>query len=270
MSKSIKEQKTIKKTSLPIEILYEDSHILAINKPAGLMVHDDGRSEGPLLTDWLVKKYPRIKNVGETMLTPEGEEIKRPGIVHRLDRETSGVMLIAKTKKGFEHLKTQFQARTIRKKYLAYVWGEFNDDFGTINRPIGRSGSDFRKWSAQRGIRGETREAETYWTRLKTFSAPVEFVVKNKKGVEEKLIRQEKFTLVEAEPKTGRTHQIRVHMLAIHHSVVGDSLYSEGKPMALGFKRTALHAKSIEFQDMKGKTIKVEAPLPGDFEGVAN
>lgn len=247
-----------------IDIIYEDTHILAINKPAGLMVHDDGRSKGPFLTDWLVKKFPRIKNVGETMLTPAGEEIARPGIVHRLDRETSGVMLVAKTKKGHACLKAQFQDRTITKKYLAFVWGEFTEDFGTINRPIGRSGSDFRKWSAQRGTRGETREAETYWSLLKTFRAPVEYVVTSGEA-EAGTTKEEKFSLIEAEPKTGRTHQIRVHFLAIHHPVVGDALYAEGRPQALGFKRTALHAKHIEFNDVSGKRIKLDAPLPKDF-----
>ena len=151
MSKSTTQTKTAQSKIPKIDILYEDTHILAINKPAGLMVHPDGRSEGPFLTDWLMKEYPRIKNVGESMLTPAGEQIIRPGIVHRLDRETSGVMLVAKTAKGHACLKEQFKARTITKKYLAFVWGEFTEDFGTINRPIGRSGSDFRKWSAQRG-----------------------------------------------------------------------------------------------------------------------
>lgn len=252
-----------------IQIIYEDKDILAINKPAGLMVHPDGRSEGVCLTDWIVERYPTAAKVGETQLSPTGEEILRPGIVHRLDRETSGVILVAKTKKGHTHLKQQFQDRTITKKYLAFVWGEFTDDFGTITRPIGRSGSDFRKWSAQRGTRGETRDAETYWTLVKSFKAPVAYAEEKKVKGEMKTvetIRDEKFTLLEAEPKTGRTHQIRVHMLAIHHPVVSDRLYAEGKPLALGFERTALHAKTIEFADMKGKRIKLEAPLPEDFE----
>lgn len=248
----------------PIKILYEDANILAINKPAGLMVHPDGRSEGPFLTDWLVKKYPRIKKVGETMFAPDGQQIVRPGIVHRLDRETSGVMLVAKTAKGHACLKEQFKARTITKKYLAFVWGEFTEDFGTINRPIGRSGSDFRKWSAQRGSRGIPRRAETYWSLIKTFRAPVKYDVasgESKAGT----TKDEKFSLIEAEPKTGRTHQIRVHFLALHHPVVGDSLYAEGKPYALGFERTALHAKHIEFSDVKGERIKLDAELPADF-----
>lgn len=258
------------KSTLPnIPILYEDTHILAINKPAGIIVHPDGRSKGPFLTDWILAKYPRAKNVGETMLSPDGEKIIRPGIVHRLDTETSGVLLVAKTKKGHKCLKAQFQDRTIKKKYLAYVWGDLKEEFGTINRPLGRSSSDFRKWSAQRGTRGESREAETYWTRLKNLNATVVYEIKNKKGEIEKVSKNEKFTLIEIEPRTGRTHQIRAHMLAVQHPVVSDSLYAEGKPRALGFERTALHARSIEFTNTKAEKIKVEASLPNDFEKIS-
>src|SRR5689334_7904450 len=96
-------------------ILYEDTDILAINKPAGLVVHSDGKTKQPTLVDWLLEKYPDIKHIGEPGRNAEGKEILRSGIVHRLDRDTSGVMLVAKTQEGFEHLKKQFQARTIEK-----------------------------------------------------------------------------------------------------------------------------------------------------------
>lgn len=236
-----------------IDILYEDKDCVVVNKPAGLMVHPDGRAEGPFLTDWVLKEYPKTKNVGEPARGVDGSMITRPGIVHRLDRETSGVLIIAKTQKGHEHLKKQFQDRTMTKKYLAFAWGEMLEEFGTITRPIGRSSSDFRRWSAQRGARGEMRDAETYWTRIAN-------------GVSQIDGRQEKFTLLEVEPKTGRTHQIRVHLLAVHHPVVGDALYVPKRPMALGFERTALHARSIEFLTLKEEKVKIEAPLPKDFE----
>jgi len=240
-----------------VKVLYEDTDCAVIYKPAGLMVHADGRSEGPFLTDWVLKKYPEAAMVGETILTPDGTVIQRPGIVHRLDRETSGALLIARTSAGHESLKQQFKDRTIQKKYLAFVWGELTEEFGTINRPIGRSGKDFRRWSAQRGMRGEMRDAETYWTRIGTGSVEIP-ASNNPSGME-------KFTLLEAQPKTGRTHQIRVHFLAIQHPVVSDPLYAAGKPKALGFERTALHANSIEFADLKGKQVKVIAPVPQDF-----
>lgn len=240
-----------------IRILYEDSDCVVIDKPAGLMVHPDGRSKGPFLTDWVVEKYPQAKEVGEPMTTPEGDTFDRPGIVHRLDKETSGALAVAKTAEGYRSLKQQFHDRLVSKKYLAFVWGDMREEFGTINRPIGRSGKDFRKWSAGRGKRGEERDAETYWTKIGTGQAEV-----SSSRQSDKL---EKFTLVEAQPKTGRTHQIRVHFLAIQHPVVSDSLYASSKPKALGFERTALHANIIEFTDVEGEKVKVEAPVPQDF-----
>ncbi len=234
-----------------VSILYEDDDIAAVNKPARLMVHPDGRAGGPFLTDWIIRKFPETKNVGEQIRDAGGSTIARPGIVHRLDRDTSGVMFVAKTAKGHAWLKGQFKARTIKKKYLAVVWGELKDPFGTINRPIGRSSSDFRKRSAQRGARGELRAAETYWEKVRKIGSP-----------------PDRFTLVEAEPKTGRTHQIRVHFAAIQHPIVGDKLYAPKRPMALGFDRPALHAKIIEFENCEGKRVKVEAPLPDDFKAI--
>lgn len=242
-----------------VSILYEDDDIAAVNKPAGLMVHPDGRAEGPFLTDWIIRKFPETKNVGEPIRDAAGSTIERPGIVHRLDRDTSGVLLVAKTANGHTWLKKQFKERTIKKKYLAVVWGELKDPFGTINRPIGRSSSDFRKWSAQRGARGELREAETYWEKIKNEK------VKIKIGNTEKT---ENFTLVEVEPKTGRTHQIRVHFAAIQHPIVGDVLYAPKRPVALELNRPALHAKTIEFENCEGKRVKVEAPLSDDFKAI--
>ncbi len=249
-----------------IAILYEDSDIVAINKPAGLMVHPDGRAKGPFITDWVVKEFPRAAKVGEPARALDGTEILRPGIVHRLDRETSGVLLIAKTAKGHACLKKQFQDRTIKKKYVAFVWGDLKEEFGTITRPIGRSGSDFRRYSASRGSRGVEREAETYWTKLATVIVPVKLEkVSSGRNIDATESKQ-RFTLMEAEPRTGRTHQIRVHFSAIQHPVVGDTLYAPNRPMMLGFERTALHARSIEFDTVKGEHIRVEAPLPKDFK----
>jgi 23S rRNA pseudouridine1911/1915/1917 synthase len=248
-----------------MDILYEDADCVVVNKPAGLVVHPDGRNPGPFLTDWVLAKYPETLKVGEPINTSEGENIIRPGIVHRLDRETSGAIVIAKTASGHAWLKKQFQDRTITKKYVTFVWGELKEEFGTITRPIGRSGNNFPLWSAQRGIRGETREAETYWTRLWTGKAEVAGEQGEAAG-ENGGSRLEKFTFIQVEPKTGRTHQIRVHFLAIHHPVVGDTLYAPNKPMALGFARLALHAQSIEFTAMDEKKVRIVAPLPPDFE----
>lgn len=220
-------------------ILYEDEDILAVNKPAGLVVHPDGRTVEPTLAEWFKEKYPEAKDVGEKL-----GEIERPGIVHRIDRETSGVLLLAKTHAGFEHLKEQFQERSIRKSYIAFIYGNMKEDHGSINLAIGRSPSDFRKWSASRGAKGEKREALTYYRVL---------------------ARTEGATLIEAQPKTGRTHQIRVHFRAKDKPVVADPLYAEGREKLLGFERLALHARAITFRNMSGKEITVVAPYPEDF-----
>lgn len=246
--------KTAPKTKAKkIKILYEDTHILAIDKPAGLVVHPDGKTDEPALTDWVLKNYPRTKNVGEPIVPTEGkgEPIARPGIVHRLDRETSGVLLIAKTAKGHAHLKAQFQDRTVGKKYLVFVYGLMKEKWGIIDRPIGRSSNDFRKWSSMRGTRGEMRPAETWWTLI---------------HAGRDLDNTGAYSYMEVEPKTGRTHQIRVHFKAINHPVVCDKLYASEKPKALGFERTALHASSITFLNMKGEKTTVKADLPADFE----
>lgn len=230
-----------------MEILYEDPDILVINKPAGLVVHPDGRTVEPSVSEWFARTYPDSKDVGESIEKTSGEVIERAGVVHRIDRETSGILLLAKTQEGHQSLKEQFMNREVEKAYHVFVYGNVKDDRGTINLPIGKSGGDFRKWSAQRGARGEKREAVTYFQVLKR-------------------TEDKSATFVEAKPKTGRTHQIRVHFEAIHHPVVGDKLYAKGKAPLLGFERLALHARQIGFKNLKGDKIEVEAPYPADFE----
>jgi 23S rRNA pseudouridine1911/1915/1917 synthase len=231
------------------EIIYEDADILAINKPAGLIVHPDGRTKEPSVAEWFVGRYPEAVNVGEKIAQTDGSVIERPGIVHRIDRETSGALLLAKTHHGYDVLKEQFQNREIEKKYLAFVYGDLKEDHGTISFPISRSTADFRKWVARTRIQnkeghGELREAVTYFQVLK---------------------RGEGTTLVEAKPKTGRTHQIRVHFKALQRPVVRDPLYAVGQPALLGFSRLALHAREITFTDAKGERRTVEAAFPDDF-----
>lgn len=248
-------------SNMDIKILYEDKDCLVIDKPAGIMVHSDGRDKGPFITDWIVEHYPLTINVGDPMTDQNGKPINRAGIVHRLDRETSGVLIVAKTQHAHESLKKQFQDRTISKKYLAIVWGDIQEEFGTISRPIGRSASDFRKYSAQRGARGDMREAETYWTKKGTGV----LITSQFLDTIESSPKESKFSFLEIEPKTGRTHQIRVHMNAINHPVVGDTLYAAKRPMVLGFERLALHSRSVEFKTLSGEKIKVVSPLPNDF-----
>jgi 23S rRNA pseudouridine1911/1915/1917 synthase len=242
---------------MKIKVLYEDKDILAIDKPFGISVHPGGRSKEKTITDWVLKNYPKLKGVGEPVTFNE-KKINRPGIVHRLDRETSGVLIIVKTKKAFAYFKKQFMDREIKKTYYAIVSGWVKDDHATINKPIGRSPSDFRRRLAGRGVRGKLREAVTEYRVLKRFED-----------------KNNKYTYLEIHPKTGRTHQIRVHMKFINHPVVGDTLYNPNGPLPIlplikgeekGGGRMFLHAKSIEFKDLKGKTIKVESPLPKEFK----
>jgi 23S rRNA pseudouridine1911/1915/1917 synthase len=228
-----------------MNILYEDETVLAIDKPSGMMVHTDGRSLEPTVVDWVRENYPELEEVGETQLLQNGEEIKRPGIVHRLDRETSGVLLIAKTQEMFLCLKQQFQEHTIEKEYRAFVHGVIKEDSLVIDRAIGKSSGDFRKWSAQRGARGKMRDART----------DIE-VIKRGEGA----------TYIKALPRTGRTHQIRVHLKAIHHPVLCDPLYGfkdTSCPAVLG--RLALHACSVTFTSLEGKSVTVTTGEPASF-----
>lgn len=238
-----------------IAILYEDDDMLAVNKPAGLVVHADGRTHEPTLVDWLLKKYPDIKGVGEH------GEVERSGIVHRLDRETSGVMVVAKNKKAFAFLKEQFRSRQTEKIYHAFVYGKVKQDEGVIDRPIARSKRAGALWSATRGKKGKEREAVTEYKVLKRLSPEGE--------------GSEGYSLVELRPLTGRTHQLRVHLKAINYPVVCDKLYTPNRGCALGFNRLALHARSLSlalpllhqgYEGQAEKKIKIEAPYPEDFE----
>ena len=240
--------KTKSKAKEP-KILYEDDQMLAINKPAGLVVHYNGKTKEPSVTDWVLKKYPELKEVGEPITLATGEIIYRPGIVHRLDRETSGVLLIAKTALAFNFLKEEFKERRVHKTYNAFVYGSINEFEGKITKPIGRSKKDFRQWAVGREARGEMRDAETEYQVLE-------------KGT----VDREQFSYIEVRPKTGRTHQIRVHFKSIHYPVVGDSLYAPKRADALGFKRLALHARAIELETPMREHIIIEAPLPADFK----
>ena len=230
---------------MKMEILYEDKNLLAVNKPSGLVVHADGRTKEPTLTDWVKEKYPKLEAVGEPLKIGTGETIKRWGIVHRIDRETSGIVLVAKNQKTYDYIKKQFLARDLEKFYQAVVYGDVRYDEGIINLPLGRHKKDFRKRATGKVVRGETKEAVTYYK-----------VVARKNGL----------SLVEANPKTGRTHQLRVHFADIGHPILGDKLYSVYKKTPLEIGRLALHAYSIEFELLGEKFIKIIAPYPSDFQ----
>jgi 23S rRNA pseudouridine1911/1915/1917 synthase len=228
-----------------IVIIYEDDDIAAVNKPAGLIVHADGRTSEETLVDWILKRYPEMRGVGEPLTLAGGTVIDRPGVVHRLDRSTSGVLVLAKTRQAFEHLKQQFQERTVEKTYNAFVYGALGKREGVVDLPIGRSQSDFRRWSAERDAREPLRAAETRYTVLKA---------------------GDEASFLELSLKTGRTHQVRVHMRALGHPVVCDARYAPNRPCILGFKRLALHARLLSLSLLSQARVTLEAALPKDFE----
>jgi 23S rRNA pseudouridine1911/1915/1917 synthase len=265
---------------MKIKVLFEDKNVLVLDKPAGIPVHADIRTlEEDSVSSFLLSEYPTLKNVGEPMEVegPKGKKIKipRPGIVHRLDKETSGVLLVAKNQKTFEYLKEQFQNHTIVKVYRAFVYGFVADPKaslatgkrGVINVSIGRSPRDIRMWTAGRGAREPLRDAHTEYTVLNHFTDIPEGEIIPKPSETNSAVEHQ-FSYIEAYPKTGRTHQIRVHMRYINHPVVSDPLYSGAKEKALGMKRLALHAYSITFRLPSGESKTVEAPLPTDFKKV--
>lgn len=232
-----------------ITVIYEDKDVVVINKPAGLIVHSDGRTTEPTVCDWMLARHPDLKDVGEPWTSPQGEVILRPGIVHRLDRDTSGVMIIAKTPEAYAMLKAQFQDRSTKKTYRAYVYGHPTDNFGIIEAEIGRTKTNPPRWTAMRSATGNKRNAITVW-----------------KLITRGTIDGKRVSLIQAEPKTGRTHQIRVHCRYIGHPVVCDKLYAPKEPCVLGFARQALHAHTLTIVLPAGGQKVFEAPFPEDFE----
>lgn len=235
-----------------MNIIFENNNLLIVNKPAGMLVHGDGKSTEATVADWILEHYPALRDVGEPM-TVQGTggtivPVIRPGIVHRLDKDTSGCLVIAKNQASFLQLKAQFQDHTIKKTYHAFVYGSVPKDAGRIDAPIGRSVNDFRRYTASRGKRGTVREAVTLYTTLGRF-----------------VVHSEPCSFMALSPLSGRTHQLRVHMQFLHHPIVSDSLYAPKKSPALGFTRQALHARSIALTDVDGAGITATAPYPDDF-----
>ncbi|OGY57768.1 MAG: hypothetical protein A3C03_00415 [Candidatus Colwellbacteria bacterium RIFCSPHIGHO2_02_FULL_45_17] len=224
-----------------MKIIYEDPDILAVNKPAGLLVHRTPKKDAEeTLADWIVKKYPDVAKVGDK---PE----ERPGIVHRLDKDTSGVIVIAKSQRAFENLKDQFQSRLISKTYRAIVFGNPKQDTGTIEGMI-----SLKPGTTKRTVhKGKMpKEAVTDYKVIERF---------------------ENAALLEVYPKTGRTHQIRVHLASINHPIMGDQLYgskSSKKVFIPKLDRQMLHAYKVELESLKGTKITLKADEPEDFLAV--
>jgi 23S rRNA pseudouridine1911/1915/1917 synthase len=223
-------------TELPAEngslqIVYENEDYLIVNKPAGLTVHATTARQSGTLANFLLNRYPEIRGVGEA---------HRPGIVHRLDRDVSGCMIVAKTAAAYEYLKNQFAERQVSKEYAALVLGVANENAGTINAPIGRN----RK--GKMAVKKDGLEAITHY---------------------EVLGRGKKTTLFKITTETGRMHQIRVHLKYISHPIAGDTLYAPSDAKVKP-RRLMLHASRISFADLTGNTVSYECPLPDEFKNI--
>lgn len=239
---------------MTLPILYEDADIVAVAKPSGLITHSDGRTQEETAEDWFKEKYEG----GLASPKPSGG-----GYVHRLDRDTSGVLVFAKNAVAYEFSRKAFHDREVKKTYLALVHGSIREKKGVIDFDIGRSRKDFRLRSAQPKAKGRLREALTRYE-----------VVGEADGC----------SLLMVNPETGRTHQIRVHLKAIHHPVIGDALYAPKREQAhhkstshflsrfapnemksLGLSRLGLHAYSLDLPLSSGGRVVIIAPVPPDL-----
>jgi len=239
--------------------IFEDKNYLIINKPAGLLVHGADHIKEPTLVEQLIDNYPEIVKIGD--------DPARPGIIHRLDRDVSGLMVVCKSQEAFDSLKKQFQKRTVEKEYIALVYGKIEKDEGEIDFPIKRSNKGFKMAavpifslplsSSNSADKHASRERKVRIAR----QALTEF------EVIKKFIN---YTLLRVKIKTGRTHQIRVHMLAHGHPIVGDNLYSTKKTREknkkLNLDRVFLVANGLSFYGLGGESQAFKINLPSELE----
>lgn len=225
----------LKPQEIPIEVIYEDDDIIVVNKPKGLVVHPaNGNPDGTLVNAIMAMCKESLSGIGGEL---------RPGIVHRLDKDTSGLLIVAKNDKAHIAMSEQIKDRKVKKIYIALVRGVIGEDEATIDMPIGRSTKDRKKMAVTKN----GKQAITHFRVLK---------------------RYPKYTLLKIKIDTGRTHQIRVHMAEVGHPVIGDTMYSNGKN-SFGVEGQMLHARSLEFaHPITGKTMHLIAELPQYFKEI--
>lgn len=230
---------TVQPETIPLDIIFEDDDLIVLDKPAGLVVHPAHGHQRGTLVNALLARYPDL-----AALDPAGpDSTGRPGLVHRLDRDTSGLMIVARTPTALRHLQRQFKARTVEKIYLALVFGRPQAPEGIIDVPLGRDPRQRQKFAA----RPDGKPARTHFRLLEDYGH---------------------YSLLQIGLETGRTHQIRVHLAWLGCPVVGDTVYGR-KKNALGLSRQFLHAWRLRFQHPRsGQTLQLEAPLAEDLQAV--
>ena len=220
--------------NVAVHEVYVDDHVVVVNKPAGLVVHPGAGNPAGTLVNGLLSRYPEIAEVGQPM---------RPGIVHRLDAGTTGLMVVARTHEAYEALVESLSRHDVRREYLAIAVGHFDAPSGVIDAAIGRDVRDVTKMA----VRLDGKFARTHYDVVATYDEPIVA------------------SLVRCVLETGRTHQIRVHLAAVGHPVLGDVVYG-GVRAGAPFGRPALHAAMLSFDHpVTGETLSFEAPLPADF-----
>jgi len=242
------EPPSLQPEDIPLNILFEDSHLIVIDKPAGLVVHPAPGNASGTLVNGLLYHCPELGGVNAEL---------RPGIVHRLDKDTTGTMVVAKNRLTLENLSQQFKKREVRKTYLALVYGVLESNSGRISLPIGRHPKDRKKMST---ISSRGREAQTVWHVKTRYTAA---------------------TLLELELKTGRTHQIRVHCTSMHHPIIGDAVYTYARlgkikrnespleTLLRSARRQMLHARRLCFtHPVEKRFMSFTAPIPEDMQSL--
>lgn len=237
LEEEIPEEIELKPQEMPLDIIYEDEDMLVINKEKGIVVHPgNGNPDGTLANAVMAKCKGSLSGIGGKI---------RPGIVHRIDKDTSGLIIVAKNDTAHLNLSKQIQDRKVKKTYIALVRGVIKENEATINMPIGRSSKDRKKMAVTK----DGKEAITHFKVLKRYNG---------------------FTLLEVKIETGRTHQIRVHLSEIGYPIVGDEVYSNGKN-PFGVKGQMLHAEKLELKHPRtGKDLTFEAPVPKYFANIIN
>ena len=237
LEEEIPEEIELKPQEMPLDIIYEDDDMLVINKEKGIVVHPgNGNPDGTLANAVMAKCKGSLSGIGGKI---------RPGIVHRIDKDTSGLIIVAKNDTAHINLSKQIQDRKVKKTYIALVRGVIKENEATVNMPIGRSSKDRKKMAVTK----DGKEAITHFKVLKRYNG---------------------FTLLEVKIETGRTHQIRVHLSEIGYPIVGDEVYSNGKN-PFGVKGQMLHAEKLELKHPRtGKDLTFEAPVPKYFANIIN